>query len=94
MRGRKSGRIGKPRNAGEGPTFISGMEKGKRRDLMPKVIRCQDGGADCDFVVRGETEEELFRNALERVRNFHGMKEITKDFQEEMRKLIREEKAA
>ena len=61
---------------------------------MPKVIRCRDGGADCDFVVRGETEEALFRNALEHVRNFHGMKEIPKDFQEQMRKLIREEKAA
>jgi predicted small metal-binding protein len=45
-------------------------------------------------VVRGETEEALFRNALEHVRNFHGMKEIPKDFQEQMRKLIREEKAA
>ena len=61
---------------------------------MPKIIRCRDAGADCDFVVRGETEEELFRNALEHGRNFHGMKEIPKDLQEKMRKLIREEKAA
>lgn len=61
---------------------------------MSKVIRCRDAGVDCDFVVRGETEEELFRNALEHGRAFHGMKEISKDLQEKMRTLIREEKAA
>ncbi|HET7319131.1 MAG TPA: DUF1059 domain-containing protein [Nitrospirota bacterium] len=61
---------------------------------MPKVISCRDAGVDCDFVARGETEEELFRNAFEHGRKSHGMKEIPKDLQEKMRKLIREEKAA
>jgi predicted small metal-binding protein len=45
-------------------------------------------------VVRGETEEELFRNALEHGKAFHGMTEISKDLQEKMRTLIQEEKAA
>jgi predicted small metal-binding protein len=70
------------------------MEQGRRRCFMTKVIRCRDAGVDCDFVVRGETEEELFRNALEHGRAFHGMKEIPIDLQEKMRTLIREEKAA
>lgn len=61
---------------------------------MSKVISCRDVGVDCDFVARGETEEELFRNALEHGRTFHGMKEIPKDLQAKMRKLVREEKAA
>lgn len=61
---------------------------------MAKYLRCRDGGVDCDFVVRGETEEELFRNALEHGRTFHGMTEITEDLREKMRTLIREEKAA
>ena len=61
---------------------------------MSKTLKCRDAGADCDFVVRGDTEEELFRNALEHGREFHGMKEIPKDLQEKMRSLIREEKAA
>ena len=61
---------------------------------MSKVIRCRDAGVDCDFVVRGETEEELFRNALEHGKAFHGMTEITKDLQEKMRTLSQEEKAA
>jgi len=61
---------------------------------MSKVIRCRDAGVDCDFVVRGETEEELFRKALEHGRAEHGMTEISKDLKEKMRKLVREEKAA
>lgn len=59
-----------------------------------KIIRCRDAGVDCDFVVRGETEEELFRNALEHGRTAHGMKEIPEDLKQKMRALIREEKVA
>ena len=59
-----------------------------------KTIHCKDGGVDCDFVVRGETEEELFRRALEHGRKAHGMTEITPELKEKMRELIREEKAA
>jgi predicted small metal-binding protein len=61
---------------------------------MSKAIHCRDAGVDCDFVVRGDTEEELFRNALEHGREYHGMTEIPQDLKEKMRKLIREEKAA
>lgn len=62
--------------------------------MMSKAIYCRDAGVDCDFVCRGETEEELFRNALEHGKTAHGMTEIPKDLKEKMRKLIREEKAA
>lgn len=61
---------------------------------MTKIIRCRDAGVDCDFVVRGETEEELFRKALEHGRAAHGMKEISEDLKQKMRGLIREEKVA
>jgi len=61
---------------------------------MSKVIRCRDGGVDCDYVVRGETEEELFREALEHGKKVHGMTELSADLKEKMRMLIREEKAA
>lgn len=61
---------------------------------MAKIIRCRDAGVDCDFVARGETEEELFRNALEHGKKAHGMQEIPADLKDRMRALIREEKAA
>lgn len=61
---------------------------------MSKVIHCRDAGVDCSFIVRGETEEELFRKALEHGEKAHGMTELSPDLKEKMRKLIREEKAA
>jgi predicted small metal-binding protein len=61
---------------------------------MAKVIHCRDAGVDCDFVVRGETEEDLFRKALEHGRSEHGMTEIPEDLKAKMRLLIRDEKAA
>ena len=61
---------------------------------MSKVIRCRDAGVDCNFIVRGETEEELFRNALEHGKKAHGMTELSPELKEKMQKLIREEKAA
>lgn len=61
---------------------------------MAKTIHCRDAGVDCDFVVRGETEEELFRNALEHGRKEHGMTEIPDDLKAKMRTLIRDERAA
>ena len=60
---------------------------------MAKVIYCKDAGVDCDFVARGETEEELFRKALEHGKAAHGMKEIPEDLKDKMRALIREEAA-
>ncbi|MBI5419757.1 MAG: DUF1059 domain-containing protein [Deltaproteobacteria bacterium] len=61
---------------------------------MAKFIVCRDAGVDCDFVVRGETEEELFAKALEHGKEFHGMTEISEELAQKMRRLIREEKAA
>lgn len=61
---------------------------------MSKVIRCRDAGVDCNFIARGETEEELFRNALEHGKKAHGMTELSPELKGKMQKLIREEKAA
>lgn len=61
---------------------------------MSKFIRCSDAGVDCSFVARGETEEELFRNALEHGKKDHGMTELSPELKEKMRALIREDKAA
>lgn len=40
---------------------------------MAKVLRCRDVGADCDFEVRAETEEEILQAAAEHARADHGM---------------------
>ena len=38
---------------------------------MPKVARCKDTGLNCEFIMRGETEEELLENAGEHANAAH-----------------------
>jgi predicted small metal-binding protein len=30
-----------------------------------KTINCREAGFDCDFIVKGETEEEVLKNGME-----------------------------
>ncbi len=49
-------------------------------------------GADCDFVARGGTVEELFKNAGEHAAGaVHGMTEVTTEMREKAMSVIREE---
>ena len=38
---------------------------------MPKVARCKDTGLNCEFIIRGETEEQLLENATEHANAAH-----------------------
>lgn len=38
---------------------------------MSKVARCKDTGLNCEFVIRGETVEELLENASEHANAAH-----------------------
>lgn len=58
---------------------------------MAKVITCRDVGVDCDFVARGETEDEVLRLCAEHGRKAHGMTEIPKELVQKVRAAIREE---
>jgi predicted small metal-binding protein len=48
-------------------------------------------GADCDFVARGETEEELFAVAAAHGVEVHQVEEITPEMVQMARQVIREE---
>ena len=50
-----------------------------------KTINCREAGFDCDYTVRGETEEEVMKNGIEHAKNAHNMKEedITPEIQPE-----------
>jgi AhpD family alkylhydroperoxidase len=56
---------------------------------VEKELRCRDVGADCDFVIRGKTEEEIFSKATEHAITAHGMKEISSELAEKARLAIR-----
>jgi len=54
-----------------------------------KELRCRDVGVDCDYVMRGKTEEEIFTKASEHAKTVHKMKEIPKELMEKARAAIR-----
>ena len=56
-----------------------------------KTINCREAGFDCDYIVRGETEEEVMKNGAEHAMKEHGMKEedITPEMKQKIRGLIR-----
>ena len=54
-----------------------------------KELRCRDVGADCDYVIRGKTEGEIFEKASEHAKTVHNMKEIPKELTEKVRGAIR-----
>jgi AhpD family alkylhydroperoxidase len=54
-----------------------------------KELRCRDVGSDCDYVVRGKTEEEIFKKVTEHAKTVHNMMEIPRELMEKARGAIR-----
>lgn len=57
---------------------------------MKKSLSCRDVGSDCDFVVCGKTEGEIFKKAKEHARKVHNMSEFTQEFKDKARSAIRD----
>lgn len=59
---------------------------------MPKIVDCAkvDPSTGCSHVVRGETEEELLKNAERHARE-HGIVEVTPELMERVKANIRDE---
>lgn len=57
---------------------------------MKKTLSCKDMGADCDFAICAETEQELFRKAADHAKEAHQMSEIPKDLYDKARSVIHE----
>jgi len=53
-----------------------------------KELRCRDVGADCDHVIRGKTEDEIFAKAAEHARTVHHMSQIPPEMLEKARASI------
>ena len=60
---------------------------------MAKVVSCREVGVDCDFVAKGETEQEVLQQCAEHARSAHGMTEIPAELAEKVRAAMREEAA-
>ena len=60
---------------------------------MAKTVSCRDVGADCAFVARGNSEEEIMSQVAEHARIEHNMPEIPVEVREQVRAAIRDEAA-
>jgi predicted small metal-binding protein len=60
---------------------------------MAKTVSCRDVGMDCDFVAKGETNEDIMRQAAEHARTAHNMNEIPPEVVDKVRSAIRDEAA-
>lgn len=38
------------------------------------IFSCRETGLDCDYIIKGETQEEILKIGAEHVINAHGMK--------------------
>lgn len=57
---------------------------------MAKELRCDDVIPGCDWVVRGETEEEVLSKGAEHAASAHGIEEMDEATQEKVKASIRE----
>ena len=60
---------------------------------MGKVIECAkvDPSSGCKHVVRGKTEEEVLKNAMEHALQ-HGIRQVTPELRAKVQAAIRDEK--
>ena len=58
-----------------------------------KTLACKDAGSNCNFVARGNTEQEVLAQVTEHGKKAHGMKakDFTPDKIRMFQKLIHEE---
>lgn len=66
-----------------------------------KILNCRDAGVDCDYVVKGKSEEDVIQKAMDHGRSAHPdrLRQLMADRSEhevriQLRSLIRDEQQA
>ncbi len=57
---------------------------------MAKTFSCKDTGADCDFVAKGETEQDVLQQCAEHAKTAHKLSEIPAELVNKIRSAIRD----
>lgn len=60
---------------------------------MPKVLHCNDVVGNCDFVARGDSEQDILQQAAEHARTAHQVSDVTPELADKVRSAIRDEAA-
>ncbi len=59
---------------------------------MAKVLKCAELVSGCNAVFRGETEEDVIKQATEHSKSAHNVSDIPKSLRKKLHRLIRDEK--
>jgi predicted small metal-binding protein len=78
---------------GQDGTVRYSNDKSVEEINMAKTVSCRDVGMDCDFVAKGETNEDIMQQAAEHARTAHNMTEIPPEVADKVRGAIRDEAA-
>lgn len=56
-----------------------------------KELSCREAGFDCDYIIKGETDEEVLRKGADHAMMDHGFKQenLTAEFNQRLRGIIR-----
>jgi predicted small metal-binding protein len=57
--------------------------------VMAKELRCRDVGMDCDFQARGESEEDVLRQAATHASTVHNITDMPPELAAKVRSAIR-----
>ena len=58
---------------------------------MARRMSCSDVGPECDFVARGQTDEEVMGQVAEHARAVHGIEEVPPELAEKARAAIKDD---
>lgn len=58
---------------------------------MARRMSCRDVGPDCDFVARGESDDEVMGQVAEHARTAHGMDEVPEELAAKAKAAIRDD---
>lgn len=59
---------------------------------MAKILKCAELVSGCNAVFRGETEEDIVKQAAEHSKSAHNVHDVPKSLRKKLHRLIRDEK--
>lgn len=63
----------------------------ERSEVGMKALHCDDLMKGCDFVARGETEQDVMQQAAAHAKNAHGLPSISAEMVQKVKAAIRDE---
>ena len=58
---------------------------------MAKTLNCRDVGPDCDYVARGDSEDDIMRQVAEHARAVHHIDPVPPDLLQKARSVIHDD---